>query len=246
MDVVFSTHHRKHATRTDTPGCPAPYLETPDRADAIITALSAARIATFVEPLDHGIEVIRLVHGREFLGYLQSAYSGSRELFGVNPSVEDTYAARGWRHRPSGLPGSIGYYSFDTSCPVYAGTWLAAYWSAQCAATAATRVHGGSRAVYALCRPPGHHAGRELYGGYCYLNNAAVAARVLQKRQGTRVAILDIDYHHGNGTQEIFYRDPSVCYCSIHADPDREKSAAMPLHFWRHSNPELNLLKETR
>jgi acetoin utilization deacetylase AcuC-like enzyme len=114
----------------------------------------------------------------------------------------------------------MGFFSFDTTCPILEGTWLAAYWSAQCAVTAAELVRRGSRAAYALCRPPGHHAGHDLYGGFCYLNNAAVAARALQRGSSDRVAVLDIDYHHGNGTQELFYSDPSVLFCSIHADPN--------------------------
>ncbi len=121
--------------------------------------------------------------------------------------------------------------------PILEGTWEAAYWSAQCALSAAEAVLAGEQVAYALCRPPGHHAARDLYGGFCFLNNAAIAARDLQTHlshsrglrlgrsetgPGVRVALLDIDYHHGNGTQEIFYSDPTVLYCSLHADPDRE------------------------
>ena len=102
--------------------------------------------------------------------------------------------------------------------PIAEHTWEAAVASAHCAWTGAMRVRAGESLVYALCRPPGHHAGPDFMGGYCYLNNAAIAARALQN--GTdRVAILDIDYHHGNGTQAIFYADPDVFYCSLHIDP---------------------------
>jgi acetoin utilization deacetylase AcuC-like enzyme len=99
---------------------------------------------------------------------------------------------------------------------VLAGTWEASYWAAQCALAGAARLRAGAPAAYALCRPPGHHAAADLYGGFCYLNNAAIAARAL----GEAVAILDIDYHHGNGTQMIFYEDPTVLFCSLHAHPD--------------------------
>jgi len=116
------------------------------------------------------------------------------------------------------IDARLGRYSFDTSTPIAEGTWDAAYWSAQCALTAADLVRAYRETAYALCRPPGHHAGVDFYGGYCYLNNAAIAARYLQ----ARVAILDIDYHHGNGTQEIFYSDPAMLTCSLHADPDEE------------------------
>jgi acetoin utilization deacetylase AcuC-like enzyme len=124
-----------------------------------------------------------------------------------------------------------GYYCYGVGTPVLEHTWEAAYWSAQVALTAADRILAGDRVAYALCRPPGHHAAADLCGGLCYLNNAAIAAHYLQhisrdkeRRPGvrteSRIAILDIDYHHGNGTQEIFYTDPTVLYCSLHAHPD--------------------------
>jgi acetoin utilization deacetylase AcuC-like enzyme len=120
--------------------------------------------------------------------------------------------------RPRGLRGLLGYYAFGSGSPILEGTWEAAYWSAQCALTAAGLLRRGERLVYALCRPPGHHAGPDLHGGYCYLNNAAIAAHSL--RAAGRVAILDVDYHHGNGTQLIFYSEPDVLFCSLHVHPD--------------------------
>jgi acetoin utilization deacetylase AcuC-like enzyme len=119
--------------------------------------------------------------------------------------------------RPKAFPDLRDYYTYDFEDPIVAGTWEAAYWSAQCALTAADRVAGGERAAYALCRPPGHHATIDQYGGFCYLNHAAIAARSIGAEG--RVAILDIDYHHGNGTQSIFYADPAVLYVSLHAHP---------------------------
>jgi acetoin utilization deacetylase AcuC-like enzyme len=115
----------------------------------------------------------------------------------------------------------LGYYAFGWGTPILEGTWEAAYWSAQTAVSAAHAVQDGDSVVYAVCRPPGHHAAADLYGGFCYLNNAAIAARYLA-RDGQWVAILDIDYHHGNGTQAIFYRDPAVLFCSLHAHPDED------------------------
>jgi acetoin utilization deacetylase AcuC-like enzyme len=104
--------------------------------------------------------------------------------------------------------------------PIAAGTWQSAYWSAQGALTALDASgDGGETHAFALCRPPGHHAGRDYMGGYCYLNNAAIAAREAHRRGLGPVAILDIDYHHGNGTQDIFYEDPDIFFASIHADP---------------------------
>jgi acetoin utilization deacetylase AcuC-like enzyme len=221
MQVVFSKYHRQHATELHLPGCPMPCFEIPARAEAILSAVTTARIGELIEPHDFGRDPIQAVHSSEFVEYLKTSYGSSRAFFeGERPVIAEAYSARGWRNKPSGFPGRIGYFSFDTACPILEGTWVAAYWSAQCAITAADLVRRGSRAVYALCRPPGHHAGRDLHGGFCYLNNAAIAARALQQAAPERIAILDIDYHHGNGTQEIFYQDSSVFFCSIHADPN--------------------------
>ncbi len=203
------------------PGCPIPCFEIPERAEAIWTALSVAQVGKVIEPQDFGVGPIQVVHAQEFLDYLQTAYPSSRPFYeGDQPAIADTYLGRGWRHKPSGFPGRIGYFAFDATCPILQGTWQAAYWSAQIAITAADLVRQGERAVYALCRPPGHHAAHDLYGGFCYLNNAAIAARWLQQGTRQRIAILDIDYHHGNGTQEIFYEDATVAYFSLHADPN--------------------------
>jgi acetoin utilization deacetylase AcuC-like enzyme len=134
------------------------------------------------------------------------------------------FPARGLRRdrRPAGISGSLGYFSFDASTPIMAGTWDAALGAAQCAMTAAALVAEGERAAYALCRPPGHHAARSTYGGYCYLNNAALAAQSLRDAGCGRVTVIDVDYHHGNGTQEIFWERDDVQFVSLHGDPETE------------------------
>jgi acetoin utilization deacetylase AcuC-like enzyme len=116
------------------------------------------------------------------------------------------------------IDGKLGYFGFDTSSPIGDGTWTSAYWSAQTALSAlgATRTEGKA---FGLCRPPGHHCGSDYFGGYCYLNNAAVAAEAAIAAGLKQVAILDVDYHHGNGTQDIFYARRDVAFASIHADP---------------------------
>jgi acetoin utilization deacetylase AcuC-like enzyme len=117
-----------------------------------------------------------------------------------------------------GVLGKAARYLADGSCPIGPDTWRSAYWSAQSAVASAVAINKGAREAYALCRPPGHHARAEAAGGFCYLNNAAVAAQVLRARFG-RVAILDTDMHHGQGVQEIFYDRDDVLYVSIHGDP---------------------------
>jgi acetoin utilization deacetylase AcuC-like enzyme len=119
----------------------------------------------------------------------------------------------------AGAPAAFGAWAFDTSCPILAGTWEASLLASQAALTAAELVRTRGGHAYALVRPPGHHAGPDFHGGFCYTNHAAIAARHLQRQDGCRVALLDIDYHHGNGTQEIFAADPNVFFCSIHVDP---------------------------
>ena len=221
MEMVYSPRHARHATALQLPACSTPYFEIPARAEAIVNAIREAGLGELSEPRDFGMTPIGDVHDPEFVHYLQVAYESSRPFFeGTRPAIADTYGGRGWRHKPAGWPGQLGYYSFDAAAPILEGTWEAAYMSAQCAATAADRVCSGARFAYALCRPPGHHAARDQHGGYCYLNNAAIAATMLRRGAGKRVAILDIDYHHGNGTQEIFYADPHVLVCSLHVAPD--------------------------
>ena len=221
MDTIYSPHHALHATAIQLPGCPVQYFEIPARAEAIVRAIREAGFSEISEPRDFGMAPIEDVHDPEFIRYLKEAYKCSRPFFkGTDPAIADTYCGRLWRHKPSGWPGQLGYYSFDATVLFLEGTWEAAYWSAQCAATAADKVSRGNRYAYALCRPPGHHAARDQQGGFCYLNNAAIAATILRRGTGRRVAILDIDYHHGNGTQEIFYKDPDVLFCSLHVSPD--------------------------
>ncbi|HLF28518.1 MAG TPA: histone deacetylase family protein [Anaerolineae bacterium] len=214
MRIVYTDKHRLHATdKIERAGQPFSSEEAPARADIILRAVQAARLGSIDAPDDHGLQPIRAIHESGFLDFLRDAYAESR-----TPVFADYCAPRHARRKPIGLAGFKGYYAFGGDSPIAEGTWEAAYWSAQCALTAADRVRATGETTYALCRPPGHHAAVDLYGGFCYLNNAAIAARSL----GEKVAILDIDYHHGNGTQEIFYADPTVLYGSIHADPDAE------------------------
>jgi acetoin utilization deacetylase AcuC-like enzyme len=120
---------------------------------------------------------------------------------------------------PTSFPARVGLFAFDAGTPLMSGSWEAARHGAACAWTAARRVAGGERAAFALTRPPGHHAGADFFGGYCFLNNAALAAQTLRDAGAARVAVLDVDYHHGNGTQAIFYERADVHFASLHGDP---------------------------
>ena len=220
MKIIYTDHHKLHVTENITlGGFPFIIEEIPQRIEEILAALQAAGIGPLIQPTDHGLSPILGVHDTQYIEYLQSAYENNAAFYrNDEPAIPETFAPRSARRRPKHVLGLKGYYGFGTGSPINAGTWTAAYWSAQCALSAAELIRSGEEMAYALCRPPGHHAARDLYGGFCYLNNAAIAARHLPGK----VAILDIDYHHGNGTQEIFYDDPTVFYCSIHAHPDYE------------------------
>ena len=171
------------------------------------------------DAMDHGREPILAVHSAAYVDFLSNGWNRRAEIGGQVVELLTTQFARPQMHRrPEGLLGLLGYYTADTSTPLRAGTWSAVYGTAQAAVTAADAAleHG---VAYALCRPPGHHAFADCAGGFCYVNNTAVAAQRLRTATGKRVAILDIDVHHGNGTQGIFYQRDDVLTISIHADP---------------------------
>ena len=136
----------------------------------------------------------------------------------VHPAIREGMGAA---PAPGGAAARLGYWCFETMTPLVAGTYPAARAAVDVALTAADLVLDGARAAYGLCRPPGHHAPRAAYGGYCYFNNAAVVADEIVARTGTKVTVLDVDYHHGNGTQQIFYERDDVQYVSLHGDPNR-------------------------
>jgi acetoin utilization deacetylase AcuC-like enzyme len=223
MRIVHTPHHHLHATNAvEVEGHPFETEEVPLRADLILEAIRAAGLGSEVGLTDHGLGPILALHDPDYVTFLQTAYAESAARLGeAGPVFTWTFATRHALRKPRGVLGLKGYYAFGWGSPILEGTWPAAYWSAQCALTAADLVRDGERACYALCRPPGHHAAADLYGGFCYLNNAAIAAHFLQG-SGERIAILDVDYHHGNGTQLLFYDDPSVLFCSLHAHPDED------------------------
>jgi acetoin utilization deacetylase AcuC-like enzyme len=242
MRIIYTKRHRVHGTdEVLVDGRPLENYEVPARAEAILDAIYSARIGSVTAPTDHGLEPILAVHDADYVAFLRTVYAESAAYFQeAGPVSTWTFASRHAVRRPKGFLGLKGYYAFSWGTPILDGTWEAAYWSAQSALTAASLVGNGQRVVYALCRPPGHHAAADLYGGYYYLNNAAIAARYLQAQFTSRrvppsgdlvvdlpatkprVAILDVDHHHGNGTQILFYSDPTVLFCSLHAHPDEE------------------------
>ncbi|WP_010184264.1 histone deacetylase family protein [Sphingomonas sp. PAMC 26605] len=203
------------------------YAETPARAQHIVAAIGGAEV-----PIDHGMAAIAAVHSADYLAFLREAPARWSAAGRPGDAIGYVWPVVGRRPlRLERIDGQIGRYSFDASTPLTAQTWEAAYWSAQSVLAATHAVLGGDRAAFALCRPPGHHAGADYYGGYCYLNTAAIAAQAARDAGARRVAILDIDYHHGNGTQDIFWERGDVFYASVHADPVRDYP-----FYWGHAD----------
>jgi acetoin utilization deacetylase AcuC-like enzyme len=229
MRVVHSDEHRRHApTREVSDGRAIDMYEVPARAEAIRAALEADGGFELVEPTEHGAEPIRAVHDPAMLAFLEGAWRDWREAGEEADEVfPDTFPLPAYREgmaegrEPRSPRARIGRWCFDTATPLVEGTYPAARAAVDVALTAADLVLAGEHAAYGLCRPPGHHAARAMFGGYCFFNNAAIAAEDLVRRTGEPVAILDVDYHHGNGTQQIFYERGDVLYVSLHGDPDR-------------------------
>lgn len=201
-------------------GAILPNPEQPQRI-AVLKAAAEAAGCAFEAPEDAGLGPIAALHSPEYLVFLQNIYTRWQRIEGageeVVPNIHPASRSDGY---PRSAVGQAGYHQADTACPIAEGTWEAAYWSAQTAVTGADLIAGGTRAAYALSRPPGHHAFGDLAGGFCFLNNSGIAAERLRAR-GLRPAIVDVDVHHGNGTQGIFYDRDDVLTVSIHADPVR-------------------------
>jgi acetoin utilization deacetylase AcuC-like enzyme len=199
-------------------GIPRPNPEQPERVNRLLAGVAAAGCAVAATE-DHGLGPIAAVHAPRYLHFLQTVHARWIRVQGAGDEVIPNVhpLSRATDSYPGSPAGLAGFHQADTACPIGPGTWEAAYWSAQTALSAAAEVAQG-RHAYALCRPPGHHAYGEVAGGFCFLNNTAIAARWLAG-QGHRVAVLDVDVHHGNGTQGIFYDSAEVLTVSIHADP---------------------------
>ncbi|MDQ2934455.1 MAG: histone deacetylase family protein [Chloroflexota bacterium] len=228
IPVVVSDAHLAHDGLIElVRGDPVPCYESPARAVEIERALRAADGYLLEPPIEHGQAPITAVHAPDLVDLLEHVWTDAlvRGFDGSRPLIPDTFATAAFAagHDPAGMPASrvdrLGRYCFDTATPIVEGTYAAARAAVDVALTAADRVVGGAPLAYGLCRPPGHHAGRRLFGGYCYFNNPAIVAQSLCDAGATRVAILDVDYHHGNGTQQIFWERGDVFYLSLHGDP---------------------------
>lgn len=222
MKFVFADAQRRHdPSMFLSSGAQQDNPEVPERIERLLAGARAAGLSE-IAPRDHGLGPISAIHTPEYVAFLQTIHERWQRIPEASPEVvPNIHPDRRDFSYPASAVGQAGYHMADTACPISADTWDSAYWSAQSAVEAALAVRdGGERAAYGLSRPPGHHAFADLAGGFCFLNNSAIAAQALRKTCD-RVAILDIDLHHGNGTQGIFYARSDVMTVSIHADPIR-------------------------
>ena len=232
MRVVYSPLHLAHEIELQTiMGVQVPANEVSGRAERIRDVLEHDPGFEIVPPTEHGEAPITAVHDAGLLAFLRDAWpearrAGHRHDFLAPETIASAFLYEGMsdavRREPPVIAGRTGYRALDTSTPIVPGTYAAARAAVDVALTAVDRVLAGDAVAYGLCRPPGHHAARSMYGGFCYLNNAAIAAQAIVDRVGEPVAILDLDFHHGNGTEQIFWRRGDVLYVSLHADPDRQ------------------------
>jgi acetoin utilization deacetylase AcuC-like enzyme len=227
--ITFYNHlHAQHQGKVEMfRGALVPCFEVPARADHVLAELQRRQLGTVQPPHAFDDTALERTHSPRYLRFLATAWDQWVALDAANggkdilPSVWPTRSFR-TDIEPDNFAAKMGLYSFDAGTPFTAGTWVAARAGAHCALSAAQQLVQGDRAAFALSRPPGHHAGADFFGGYCFLNNAALAAQYLRDAGMAKVAVLDIDYHHGNGTQAIFYDRPDVFFASIHGDPRTE------------------------
>jgi len=221
MKVIYSEAHINHFPKGELSGgvLVRPF-ECPERWQYVVDELTHRELFTFVEPDALDRQGVIAVHDVEFVQFLESAWSQWQAAGFDGDAIPTVFPARRMQQRvPQFIDGKLGYFAMAIETAITSGTWEAACSSAACAQTAQKLISAGDPVAFALCRPPGHHAAIDLYGGYCFLNNAAIAAHGFLDDGAQRIAVLDVDFHHGNGTQDIFYQRDDVLFLSLHGDP---------------------------
>ncbi len=221
MLTVFSPDHALRDAKTELSGgeLVAPY-ECPARVEYVLEQIRQVGLGDVIPPDVISLDPVLRVHDPLYIEFLRSCWSRWRAIGNRGEAIPSVIPARGMRQRvPQNINGAIGYYAMAGETAITEGTWPAVQAGANVALTAQALISKGEAAAFALCRPPGHHAARDLYGGYCFINNVAVCAQAFLDQGAERVAVLDVDFHHGNGTQSIFYERPDVMFLSLHGDP---------------------------
>lgn len=224
MRVFFNSRHDAHDGAGEMHhGRMVPCFENARRIPIIRDAVAHAIKAQLFDPKDHGMEPIRAIHDPDYLDFLETAWDGWTKAGNSGDAFPYVWPTAGFSGgKPEHISARLGQYAISSDTPITQGTWKAAYWGAQTVISAAEAAWSDNESSFALTRPPGHHAHANRYGGYCFLNNAAIAAQHMIAKGAKKVAILDIDYHHGNGAQDIFYERGDVLTISIHADPTHQ------------------------
>ncbi len=224
MKIVRSDEHRLHFPAGELHnGALVRPFECPERVDYINNALEAAGLTDDIDAVPVEDELLIEVHDQGYVSFLRSAWQEWTALGHTADMIPTCLPARRMNsHIPEHVDGKLGYYAFAAESAITDGTWDAAVGAASLARSAQRAVSDGASSAFALCRPPGHHASTDFFGGYCYLNNAAITAQGFRNDGAERVAVLDVDFHHGNGTQDIFYDRSDVFFASLHGDPAHE------------------------
>lgn len=222
MLTAYSPDHRRRDAQTElSDGCLVAPFECPERAEQVLARVRESGLGPVVPPRAFGLDPVRRIHDPAFLDFLEQVWAEWTASGAEGEAIPSIWPPRGTDARATGtVTARLGTYALGADTSITDGTWEAACAAADVALTGAAAVAAGDRAAFALCRPPGHHAARDLYGGYCFLNNAAVAAQTFLDGGAGRAAVLDVDFHHGNGTQSIFYDRAEVLFLSLHGDPD--------------------------
>jgi len=223
METIFSEDHRLRDAQTELCGGQLVYpFERPSRMDYILERLRTVQLGQITAPDPFEMPPVRAVHDADYLAFLERAWDAWVADGNTGEAIAANWPARRMVQKcPDHIDGQLGYYALAAETSITRGTWAAAKASASVAMTGARRIMAGARGCFALCRPPGHHAARDMFGGYCFLNNAAIAAQALRDSGRVRVAIVDVDFHHGNGTQDIFYDRDDVLFISLHGEPEQ-------------------------
>ncbi|HSV54155.1 MAG TPA: histone deacetylase family protein [Burkholderiaceae bacterium] len=223
MKLVHNDRHGAHVPQKEFfRGQLVDAVDRPQRAEQLWAAVRDSGVGQVVAARDFGLAPLARVHSGPYLQFLQGAHAEWLALGGTGEAFPAVWPVRSLRSdvEPKNFSGRMGLYSMDNGTPLTAGAWAAAYWGAQATLSGLDSLAAGKAdGAYVLTRPPGHHAGRDFFGGYCFVNHAAVAAQAALDRGAARVAVLDVDYHHGNGTQAIFYDRSDVLFVSLHGDP---------------------------
>jgi len=221
MITIYTEDHKLRDAKSELCGGQliGPH-ERPSRAEFIIARVHETGLGAVRSPTEFGLDPVLRVHDAGFVSFLERAWSLWAAEGHGGEAIATCWPARRMAQRaPEHIDGLLGYYSLAAETSISPGTWEATRTSANVALTGAELIRAGTHAAFSLCRPPGHHAASDMYGGYCFLNNAA---QYLKDQGASRVAILDVDYHHGNGTQDIFYTRDEVLFVSLHCDPSWE------------------------